>query len=61
MEYQIFVHGLASTPHLITMKNITTGEIIHSISVAKPTGKATRKRYNKIMKILNLKYHEILG
>jgi hypothetical protein len=61
MEYQILVHGLASTPHLITLVNITTGEIIHSISVARPTGKATRERYNKIIKILNKKYHEILG
>jgi len=60
MEYQIFILGLASTPHTVTLECVTTGEIIQRVCVARKTGKATRKRYNKIINILNKKYKSIL-
>jgi hypothetical protein len=38
------------------LKNITTNEIIHEISTDRPTGKETRKAYQKYMGILKRKY-----
>jgi len=61
MEYQIFILGLASTPHTVTLECVTTGEIIQRICVARPTGRATRERYNKVIKLLNKKYKSILN
>ncbi len=60
MEYQIFIHGLASTPHTVTLENMTTGDIVQRVCVARKTGKETRKRTNKIVGLLMRKYKSIL-
>lgn len=61
MKYLLFYTGLASTPFTVGLKCLTTGEIIHEIDVAMPTGKETRSRYNKFLNILKQKYAPILN
>ena len=56
MDYILFYTGLASTPNSVGLKNITTNEIIHEISTDRPTGKETRKAYQKYMGVLKRKY-----
>jgi hypothetical protein len=56
----LFYTGLASTPNTVGLKNLTTGEKIHEISCARPTGKETRACYQKYAGILKSKYKSII-
>jgi hypothetical protein len=57
----IFYNGVASTPHTIGLKNLTTNEVISQICVSKPTGKETRKRAYNIVRILKAKYSHLIN
>jgi hypothetical protein len=59
MEYIIFYTGLASTPFTVGLKCETTNEVIHEINVSRPTGRATRERYEKMKGILENKYNHL--
>lgn len=52
MNYMLFFTGLASTPNSVGLKCLTTGETIHEIEVAMPSGKDTRNKYNKVVNLL---------
>lgn len=60
MQYMIFYIGVASTPHTVGLKNLTTNEVITQIDVSKTTGKETRKRTYKMVGILKSKYQHLL-
>jgi hypothetical protein len=57
----LFFTGLASTPNSVGLKCLTTGETIHEIEVAMPSGKDTRNKYNKVVNLLKQKYAPILN
>lgn len=61
MRYMLFYTGLASTPDTVGLKNVTTGEVIHEVSVSRPSGVETRKQYNKVVNLLKTKYSPILN
>ena len=52
----LFFTGLASTPNSIGLKCLSTNEIICSIETSRPSGKDTRKAYQKYVSILKKKY-----
>lgn len=56
----IFYTGLASTPNSIGLMCLTTNEVICEISTRRPTGKGTRKRFQKIKKKLNEKFGNLI-
>lgn len=56
----LFYTGLASTPNSVGLKCTNTGEIICQIETSMPTGKATREKYGKYVKILKEKFAAIL-
>lgn len=58
--YMIFYCGPASTPTEIGLICISTKEIICRISTDRPTGKETRKAFNKYRNILETKFKSIL-
>ena len=60
MKYMIFFTGLASTPNTVGLKCLTTNEVIHEINVSMRTGKATRVKYEKFVKILKSKYKNLI-
>ena len=60
MNYMLFYTGLASTPNSVGLKCITTNEVICEISTSKPSGKETRKCYNKMIGILKEKFSCLL-
>ena len=60
-NYGIFFTGVASTPNTVGLINWSNMEKIHEISCARPTGKETRKMYEKYSKILQSKYKHILN
>lgn len=60
MKYILFYTGVALTPNSAGLKCLTTNEIIFEISTSRPSGKETRKRYNKIMNKLKEKYNCLL-
>jgi len=60
MKYIMVYDGLASTPNSISIICTTTNELICRIETALPSGKETRKRFNKIRNKLLLKYKNIL-
>ena len=55
----LFYTGLASTPSSVGLKNLTTNEIVCEISTDRPSGKDTRKAYQKYMGILKSKYNHL--
>lgn len=61
MNYMLFYTGCASTPNSVGLMVIETGEVIHEISTDRPTGKETRKRYEKFIKLLRSKYSNLCG
>ena len=60
MKYILFFTGLASTPNTVGLKCLTTNEVIHEINVSMPSGKATRKKYQKFMELLKNKYKNLV-
>ena len=60
MRYMIFYTGVASTPSTVGLQNLTTGEKICEINCSRPTGKGTRKAYEKYKSILNNKFKSLL-
>lgn len=60
-KYILFFTGLASTPHTVGVKCITTGEIIEEITVSRPSGTETREVYERIRKELETKYARLLN
>lgn len=55
-KYGLFFTGLCSTPDSIGLINRTTNEIISEISTSRPSGKETRRLYDKYSAILKRKY-----
>lgn len=60
MKYMLFYTGVASTPNSAGLKCLTTNDVICEISTSKPSGKETRKCYDKIMNKLKEKYNSLL-
>lgn len=60
MKYIIFYTGLASTPFSVGLKCLTTNEVICEISTARPSGKETRKSYEKYVSVLKRKYQNLV-
>jgi len=60
MNYIIFYTGLASTPFSVGLMNLTTGEKIHEIDCSRPSGKETRRCYEKFKGVLNRKYNNLI-
>jgi hypothetical protein len=56
----LFYTGLVSTPNSIGIKILTTNEIICQINTSMPSGKETRKKFEKMKLKLLSKYHNIL-
>jgi len=61
MNYMLFYNGLASTPNSVGLKNLTTNEVVCEISTDRPSGKETRKAYQKYMGVLKRKYAHLLN
>lgn len=61
MKYIIFYTGLASTPNSIGLKCITTNMVVCEIETARPSGKETRKRYNKMKNYITETYSSVLN
>jgi hypothetical protein len=59
MNYMLFYTGLVSTPFSVGLKCLTTNEIICEISTNRPTGKETRKIFNKYRNLLKQKYSHL--
>lgn len=59
-NYGIFFTGVCSTPNTVGLINWANGEKICEISCSRPTGKETRKAYEKYSDILKKKYAPIL-
>ena len=59
MKYTLFYTGLASNPFSVGLKCLTTQEVICEISCDRPTGKETRKAYQKYSKILKSKFSNL--
>lgn len=61
MKYMLFYTGLASTPDSVGLKCLTTGEIICKIETSRPTGKETRRFYNKVVTKLKEKFNSLIN
>ena len=61
MQYMLFYTGLASTPDMVGLKCLTTGEIICNIRVSMPSGKATRAKYQRMIAKLESKYSNLFN
>lgn len=61
MKYMLFYSGLASTPSSVGLKNLSTNEVVCEISTDRPSGKETRKAYQKYMGVLKRKYTHLLN
>jgi len=61
MKYMLFYSGLASTPNSVGLKNLSTNEVVCEISTDRPSGKETRKAYQKYMGVLKRKYTHLLN
>jgi hypothetical protein len=57
----LFYSGLASTPNSVGLKNLSTNEVVCEISTDRPSGKETRKAYQKYMGVLKRKYTHLLN
>ena len=57
----LFYSGLASTPNSVGLKNLITNEVVCEISTDRPSGKETRKAYQKYMGVLKRKYTHLLN
>lgn len=56
MKYSLYYTGCASTPNSIGVKN-ENGVTIEEIDTARPTGKETRKAYEKAKNELKNRYN----
>jgi hypothetical protein len=61
MEHIIFFTGLASTPFTVGVKNVKTKKVVEEINVSKPSGKETRKAYNKAKTELQTRHKLLLN
>lgn len=60
MKYRLFFTGLCSTPFTVGLLCETTNEVIHEINVDCPKSSDSRKRYDKMMGILKVKYSTLI-
>lgn len=60
MTYRLFYTGLASTPNSVGLLCSTTNEVICEISTSRPSGKETRKVYEKMKNKLKEKFGSII-
>lgn len=60
IQYMLFYTGLASTPNSVGLMDLTNDTIVCRISCSRPTGKETRKCYEKYVGILKRKYQQLV-
>jgi len=61
VRYHVFFTGVASTPHSVGVRCMTTGIIICEVTTSRPSGKDTRELYEKERKKLETHYAPILN
>jgi len=60
MVYRLFYTGLASTPNSVGLLCSTTNDVVCEISTSRPSGKETRKVYEKMKNKLKEKFGSLL-